>query len=439
MSAGSRRASKLAVFPFILGYGVSAVSHADQPDFTKIRGAIVVVVAKGIVPSQGNAPIASQGTGFFVSKDGFLVTSNHVRTDLVGVDDGTITYEIHFGPTSPDVVAAAPVFVNPAADVLVLYAPVGDRDVPILSPGNRTEVSAGITKIYTVGYPSGYQFSIDEGIVKSFGGLIAPVPAWTTNLNFKAGQSGSPIILANMHVIAIAKGNDADAASIGLVVPSRLVPDNYWDGTTVANAALVSGSLEGVTRVSVQGIVPTSRPVKRETEIDLKNDACAGTSTKNYHVSASAGWKIDEASIDVKPVRTVGSSVKYVLTDRDPTGFTVAVELSNVGQCIKLPTLLGSAGGTIQSGVPAEFQGRATYVEVPDAPTPQLTTFASEAVLGKSQTPLPNLPLSDLQFSLATPQGQVKTFVPVPSELATKAGITYLDAGKAAARVLESK
>lgn len=419
-----------------------------KPDLQQIKGAIVVVIGKGTVPSQGNAPIASQGTGFFVSKDGLLVTSDHLRTDLAAADPDTISYEVHFGATSPDVVKATPVYIQPVADIMVLHAPVEDRDVPILIPGTRKEIPTGIASVYTAGYPQGYQYSVDEGIIKSYG-TIDPVPVWTTSLNFKAGQSGSPVVLANLHVIAIVKGNDTAAASLGLVVPSRYVPPEYWDGPSTPSQAikqaLAAGNLDKVTRISIEGLVSSTDPVTRQIVVDLANDSCAGTKTKTFRVDASPGYAIDQSTIRIEPLRIIGEASKYVTTDRSSQGFTLAVELSNVGHCVNVPGRTVVPGGppvgpdTVESGVTAEFQGRVIYTERPQNPTPQTATFVNAAVIGNGQTPLPNVPVSDLQFSLSTGKGESKSFTPQPSELITKGGLKYLDAKKVEARVLSSE
>jgi Trypsin-like peptidase domain len=429
-----------ALIPVI---SVSAQQPAS-PDLQQIKGAIVVVIGKGTVPSQGNAPIASQGTGFFVSKDGLLVTSDHLRTDLAAADPDTISYEVHFGATSPDVVKAIPVYIQPVADIMVLHAPVEDRDVPILIPGTRKEIPTGIASVYTAGYPQGYLYSVDEGIIKSYG-TTDPIPVWSTSLNFKSGQSGSPVVLANLHVIAIVKGNDATAASLGLVVPSRYVPPEYWDGPSTPSLAikqaLAAGNLDTVTHVSIAGLVSSTDPVTRQIVVDLVNDSCAGTRTKTFRVDASPGYAIDQGTIKIEPLKIIGEASKYVTTDRSSQGFTLAVELSNLGHCVNVPgrsVVPPAAPDTVESGVTAEFQGRVSYTERPQNPTPQTATFVNAAVIGNGQTPLPNVPVSDLLFSLSTGKGGSKSFTPQASELITRGGLTYLDAKKVEARVLSS-
>jgi len=213
------------------GAGLVVAAEGGAPDLTPVKGAVVVVRVSGVDTEHGNKLRAVQGTGFFISKEGYLITSYHLRTmlDAEGkVNEGTVDYEVRFGPTSNDVLKAGLAFPMPYQDLMVLFASLGDRDVPVFARGTRDGVQLGVTQVFTMGYPEGYQYSVDAGIIKSFG-LVDPVPAWATNLTFKNGASGSPICLDDKRVIAVARGDDADAKSIGLVVSIRPIPDNYWD------------------------------------------------------------------------------------------------------------------------------------------------------------------------------------------------------------------
>ncbi len=196
-------------------------------DFAAIKSAVVTIVVKGVDTSQGNKSVAVQGTGFFISKEGYLVTSYHLKTKLgQTVDDGTVTYDVYFTPT--DHIQAAEQFALKTSDILVLFTSLGEREVPVFKRGTRNGISLAITPVYVAGYPEGYQYSLRPGTITSFG-LIDPVPAWQTNFSFKDGQSGSPVFKADTTVVAIVKGNDHDAAEFGIVIPVRPIPAEYWD------------------------------------------------------------------------------------------------------------------------------------------------------------------------------------------------------------------
>jgi S1-C subfamily serine protease len=223
----SWRGLSLFVILFAAFHVETFAQGGPQPDFSAIKLAVVTVVAKGTDPTQGNKEVAVQGTGFFISKEGYLVTSYHLKTKLgQAVDDGTVIYEVSFGPN--DRVQAAEVYTIKTNDILVLFASIGDRDVPVFQRGTRNGISLATTAIYVAGYPEGYQYSVRPGAITSFG-LIEPIPAWQTNFSFKEGQSGSPVFKADTTVVAVVRGNDHDAASFGIVVPVRPIPAEYWD------------------------------------------------------------------------------------------------------------------------------------------------------------------------------------------------------------------
>src|SRR5258708_5367639 len=100
-TSGNNMKKRHVILTFTTALGtilqVPSVEAQVEPDLSSLRGAVVIVLVKGIVPSLGNAPVASQGTGFFISKDGFLVTANHLHSDLGKVDETSVTYELHFG------------------------------------------------------------------------------------------------------------------------------------------------------------------------------------------------------------------------------------------------------------------------------------------------------------------------------------------------------
>jgi Trypsin-like peptidase domain len=413
-----------------IGVGSEALP-SDAPDLSALKGAIVVVVVKGVVPSAGNAPAAIQGTGFFVSKDGFLVTSYHLRSDLGKVDDATVSYEVHFGSSGSDQVPASPVYINSAADIMVLYAPVADRDVSVLTPTERSGVIAGVTPIFTAGYPEGYQYTVDQGIVKNFG-LLAPVPLWATSITFKVGQSGSPIVLGNGKVIAIAKATDQDASSIGLVVPIRLVPSEYWDGslrlTQAAAAALSVGDTNRFGRVRVQTFTAPAKATEREVQFELANTHCEGSSTKSYHVAATSGWQIDPSSIKVETLSAIGPSPQVVLAERSSDNFTIAAQLTNLGSCVNV------FGAQNAADIPARLIGRVSYKENPSVGAREILTLSDTALLGNVKISIPSTGTDSLQFSILKPTGEVYTFTPTPSELTRKGESLVLDTSKVAAR-----
>lgn len=214
---------------------VYAMAETLKPDPEKIiRQSTVIVEVHGF--DKNNHEISVAGTGFCISVEGYVVTARHLTDDAVahGASPESITYVIK----TPNVVgskdAPAQLFwKSVGSDEMVLASPQhgGDRIVPLkpnLHP--RGDIKLGITEVYTGGFPEGYPLVIDKGIIRSF---VAPgnvhLPVWVTNMSFKHGQSGSPVILADGTVVGIVTAIDQDASTIGFITPIRSIPPYLWD------------------------------------------------------------------------------------------------------------------------------------------------------------------------------------------------------------------
>lgn len=410
----------------VVAVGASGSAMAGPAE---ARGAIVVVGVKGVNTRLGNAPEAAQGTGFFISKDGLLVTAYHLWGDMEqrGVDPATMSIEVTFDPDSPKTVQAQQLYTNRVADVMVLYAPVGGRNVPTLKPADRTtaKVVEASTPIYSAGYPDGIGFSVSRGYIKSFDGPRAPVPAWTTDITFKGGESGSPILLEDNRVIAIAKAVDKESTQIGLIVPSRFVPRDYWDG---AGSDSLLASTAG--RVLVEARSTVAAPEVRTRDITFANPSCAGARDVANSVTARPGWTIDPASVKLQTLQSTGADNKVDVATAAVDGIRLQARLVNLGQCLQ------PFGMVTQRDVPATITARISYSETPIAPAtvwrPVSETNLAKAVL----TPLPSGEVRDLRFSYIAPNGQVLPFRPAPGDLVRGAdGAAQLNTGRLVQRL----
>lgn len=225
-----------AAFAF-LAISVALPCQAADP-IGAVQAASVAVAVKGIRVAD-SAPVEVHGSGFFTSQDGYLVTSAHLVSDLLdkGVDHRTLTYTVTpEGVPFSRQMGAVVAWKSDVADLMVLRARIGTLRVNPLKPNlaARSELRLAATPIFTGGYPAGYDFVADRGYLKSFEGPAdSAAPAWVTNMGFKQGQSGSPVVTEDGRVVAVVKAVDLDAASLGILVPIRDVPRNYWqdDGT----------------------------------------------------------------------------------------------------------------------------------------------------------------------------------------------------------------
>ena len=421
-----------------LSLGVAQRSPcADTSDPTIVKSGVVAVVAKGISTVAGNIEVGSQATGFFASKDGYLITAYHLYSDLVTqkkADARTVTYEVHFA--NGDVLPASRVNAQPEVDLLILMAQISDRDVQILTPAFRSNshLVLGQTPLYTAGYPAGYSFTVDQGVLKNWG-PNAPMVVWATSFNFKDGQSGSPILLGDNRVIAYARADDADASTIGLVVPVSAVPANYWDSQHDAMSTSLATAISNTRGRSVPTVVVTTEAkptakTTREDAISLVNSACEPPKAQTFHFDAVPGWRIEPGSIRLAPSQVAGN-VSAQVGPSSAAAFDVTVTVRNQGQCVRVFNAI-----TIPDQ-PARYAAVVSYDEVPtDAAPPRPVTVSEVAAAPNVTTPiLTDRKPSELSFSVRNPSGETVDFKPTADELKRVHGSLVLDAGKVLARV----
>ncbi|HVM82020.1 MAG TPA: serine protease, partial [Stellaceae bacterium] len=423
-----------------LEFGTAELRAADSvdPASPEVKSAVVVVTASGILTSQGNIKVAEQGTGFFISKYGYLVTAYHLKSDLGPVAEESVSYELRLDALSSNSVPASPIFINQAADIMVLTAPVAQHDIPVLSRTTRTpaQIIPGRTKIFTGGYPSGYDYSVDEGIIKSMAVISPPVPWWTTSMTFKAGQSGSPIILEDGTVLGIAKGVDTEATSIGLLIPAKLVPNEYWDssGQATANATAEAIAASPPARIVIETNSRTETSTQKIAAFKLTNSHCQPARTETYSVKATPGARIDPKSIRIDILSRNGGGGEVKTLQAEPSGFTISVLLANTGYCTTIPTMLGITRQT--HDITAEIVGRITYTEILSSPTANPVTVADTVVSGGNMIPLPSVPSGQLVFWVIKPSGEKISFQPAAGEIITQNGTRVLDGDKVIQRIM---
>ena len=148
----------------------------------------------------------SQGSGFFVSENGEVITNYHVMdgalTAGIKTSDGSIYKITHI--LSLDV----------AADLIKMLADTGNNKVPFLSINNAApEVG---DKVVIIGNPKGLENTVSDGIVSAvrdvpgFGSIIQ------TTAPISPGSSGSPVVNMNGEVVGVARSSGARRAEFEL-------------------------------------------------------------------------------------------------------------------------------------------------------------------------------------------------------------------------------
>ena len=163
-------------------------------------------------------PQASLGSGFIISKDGYIVTNNHVVANAdeieVALQDVDTTYPAKVIGTDPETDLA-----------LIKIEP--KQDLPTLSWGDSTTAKVG-EWVVAIGNPFGLDHSVTVGIISAKGRVIGAGPYDNfiqTDASINPGNSGGPLLNLKGEVIGINTAIIASGQGIGFAVPSSTAQD----------------------------------------------------------------------------------------------------------------------------------------------------------------------------------------------------------------------
>ena len=191
---------------------------------------------QGIVPPVGGG----QGSGFIVSKDGYILTNNHVVTkdDRITPVDRVTVHLIDQRSFRAKIVGT-----DPTTDVAVLK--IDGRDLPVIPLGDDRNSRVG-EWVLAIGNPLGLDFTVTAGIISAKGrsltGLNTSRYAISdliqTDAAINPGNSGGPLVNQRGEVIGM---NSAIASRRvgGISRRSRMPP--------MATVSMISARCVGIT------------------------------------------------------------------------------------------------------------------------------------------------------------------------------------------------
>ena len=150
----------------------------------------------GQSPSQPrNQPMIGQGSGFIISKDGYILTNNHV----VG-DADKVTVKLQDGREFD----AKTIGADPHSDVAVVK--IDGKDLPYLKLGNSDDLQVG-EWVIAIGNPFGLSHTLTVGVVSAKGrsgvGLADYENFIQTDAAINPGNSGGPLVNLDGEVVGM--------------------------------------------------------------------------------------------------------------------------------------------------------------------------------------------------------------------------------------------
>jgi len=195
------------------GGGASAIIRAKD----KVAPALVHIrPVKEVFQLGKREEVLVIGSGFIISKDGYVVTNEHVAGKSTSV-------KCVLG--NKEEIEARVVGVDPETDVAVLKLDL-DRVLPVAKMGDSDRIVAGET-VLALGSPHGLSRSVSAGIISvtdryldAGGPRSSPFNNWIqTDAAINPGNSGGPLVNLRGEVIGVNARVLSGAENVGFAIP----------------------------------------------------------------------------------------------------------------------------------------------------------------------------------------------------------------------------
>ena len=281
----------------------------------------------------------SLGSGFVVSKDGYVVTNNHV---IDGAD------EIYVKFSNGREYRTKLVGTSPEVDIAVLKIDSNETFKP-LEFANSDQVQIGQWSI-AFGNPLGLNDSMTVGIVSAAGrsslGIEEIENFIQTDAAINQGNSGGPLIDITGKVIGVNTAiysQSGGSVGIGFAIPANLV-------TTVKDSIIATGKFEkpyiGIYLGNLDADKVKSLNLKSSNGVFIagtvpNGPAAAAGITKNDIITAVDGKEVNSAGVFVGEIaaKKVGQSVKLTISRNGKTS-EVSVTLAKTPNAIEQQRLM---------------------------------------------------------------------------------------------------
>ncbi len=160
----------------------------------------------------------SLGSGFIISKDGYIVTNNHVIEEA---DEVKVNL-----PDSDKPLPAKVVGRDPEMDLALLKIEDGEN-LPYLEFGDSAKLKVG-QWVLAIGNPFGLENTVTAGIISAMGRIIGAGPFDNfiqTDASINPGNSGGPLLDLEGRVIGVNTAIVAAGQGIGFAIPSNMAKD----------------------------------------------------------------------------------------------------------------------------------------------------------------------------------------------------------------------
>lgn len=197
---------KSCLFLFLTGVAYAEVSLPDL--VKKIEPAVVT-----IVNYSSRDRVSGLATGFFVNREGHLITNYHVFKDVYKAEVRTSD-----GKRYPISSALAE---NREVDLIKVKVDIPESAVHWVEISDQLPVAA--EKIMVLGSPMGLEKTVTEGIVSALRSTHKKEDLFQISAPISKGSSGSPVINMRGEVIGVATFQIVNGQNLNFAVPGKYV------------------------------------------------------------------------------------------------------------------------------------------------------------------------------------------------------------------------
>ena len=283
----------------------------------------------------------ASGSGFFISKDGYIVTNNHVI-------DGAESLEVVLSDETS--YEAKVIGTDPRTDLALIKIDI--KNAPFVKFGNSNKLEIG-DWVVAIGNPLGLDFTVTAGILSAkerdiFGGT-AYGAFLQTDAAINRGNSGGPLYNTKGEVIGINTAIIAGGQGLGFAIPSNLAVKiveelkqngevrRGWLGVGIQNVTpdlSISFQLpKGTKGVAITGIQEDSPAAKAQLK---RGDVIISYNGKPIRKTSQLQQNVAESKIGSKNKivvyrngKKVTKTVQVSLAPKDLSTFKVNPEFSS--------------------------------------------------------------------------------------------------------------
>lgn len=199
--------------------GVSKSEISSKKVSSYINGTVTVWVDKGIAVHNGMGYADRViGSGFFISKNGYIITNHHVISDVVNPKNEK--YSKLFIKMASDSDTRIPAKVIGWDDILDLALLKAEVEAPfVFNLGSSSDLDVG-DKIFAIGSPVGLERTLTSGIVSATDRkLFTMGSVMQIDAAVNSGNSGGPCIDSNGNVQAVVFAGMLQYEGLNFAIP----------------------------------------------------------------------------------------------------------------------------------------------------------------------------------------------------------------------------